>query len=198
MTDPPKRSPAEVWRALEKTGADAELERIDAMSGDELDAELRAAGIDPAEAAKIGEDVLGPLPASSNGAPPPLTPAWTGVAEAKPAVDEAPRGSRRIYWIAGFAAAAVVIGVLVTRPRDGPPISAGHPDRAALKEAADQRDRAFGACDQGYWLECEDELNAAQSLDPAGEAAPRVVAARRSIAAVGADSGRKPEKPAKP
>jgi hypothetical protein len=105
MTAPRKRSPAEVWRALEKAGADAELERFSAMSGDELDAELRAAGLDPAEAAKIGMDVLGPMPASGDGAPPPRTPAWTGVAEAKPAVDEAPRGRRRIHWIAGFAAA---------------------------------------------------------------------------------------------
>ncbi len=198
MTEPRKRSPAAVWRALEKAGDDAELERINAMTGDELDAELRAAGLDPAEAAKIGADVLGPVPASSNGGVASEVPARTGVAEAKGAVREAPRRRRRVYWIAGFAAAAVVIGVLVTRPSGGPPVGTGHPDTAALKEAADLRERAFGACDQGYWAACEDALNAARSLDPAGEAAPRVVAARRSIEAVGADAGRKFEKPPKP
>lgn len=164
----PRRSGA-VWRALEKAGDDAELERIKAMSGDELDAELRAAGLDPAEAAKIGVDVLGPVPA-------------------------APPANRRVYWIAAFAVAALVIGVLVTRPRGGPPVATPHPDtEAALKEAAGLRDRAFGACDQGDWAACEDAQNAAQSLNPAGETAPRVVAARRSIEAV-ADAGRGPEK----
>jgi hypothetical protein len=45
---------------------------------------------------------------------------------------------------------------------------------------------------------CEDALNAARSLDPEGEAAPRVVAARRAIEAVAADAGGRPEKPPKP
>jgi hypothetical protein len=199
MTEPRKRSPAEVWRALENASTDAEVGRIDALSDDELDAELRAAGIDPADAAKIGADVLGPAPASGDGGVASRVPARTGVAEAKPAVDDAPRGRRRAYWIAGFAAAAVVIGVLVTRPSGGPEVGTGHPDtEAALKEAADLRDRAFGACDEGYWAACEDALNAARSLDPAGETAPRVVAARRSIEAVGADAGRRFEKPPKP
>ncbi len=199
MTEPRKRSPAEVWRALEKASTDAEVGRIDALSDDELDAELRAAGIDPADAAKIGMDVLEPAPAASDGGVASGVPARTGVAEAKAAVDEAPRGRRRVYWIAGFAAAAVVIGVLVTRPSGGPPVGTGHPDaEAALKEAADLRERAFGACDQGYWAACEDALNAAQRLDPAGETAPRVVAARRSIRAVAADGDRGFEKPPKP
>jgi hypothetical protein len=195
MTEPRKRSPAEVWRALEEASTEAEVRRIDALSDDALDAELRAAGIDPAEAAKIGEDVLGPVPAPGNGGAASEAPARTRGAEAKPTVDEAPGARRRVYWIAGFAAAAAVLGVLVALPGGGPPIGSGQPDTAALKEAADLRERAFGACDQGDWAACEDALNAARSLDPDGETAPRVVAARRAI---GADGGRRFEKPPKP
>ncbi len=199
MTDPHKRSPAEVWRALEKASTDAEVGRIDAMTDDELDAELRAAGIDPADAAKIGVDVLATVPASSDGGVASGVPARTGGSEAKPTRDEAPRGRRSVYWIAGLAAAAVVIGVMVTRPSSGPWVGTGHPEtEAALKKAADLRERAFGACDQGYWAACEDALNAARTLDPAGEAAPRVVAARRSIAAVAADGSGRPEKAPRP
>ncbi len=171
MTDPRKQSPAEVWRALEKATADAELERIEAMSDDELDAELRAAGIDPAEAAKIGVDVLGPAPASGDGGLASRAPARTGggVTEVKPVHAEGPPAKGRVYWMAAFAAAAVVIGVLVALPRGGPEVGTGNPEtEAALKEAADLRARAFGACDQGYWAACEDALNAARKLESGG------------------------------
>ena len=172
MTEPRKRSPAEVWRALEKASTDAEVGRIGAMSDAELDAELRAAGIDPAEAAKIGVDLLPPAPPSR-------------------------RAGRRVYWVAGFAAAVVVIGVLVVRPRT-PAVGAGYGEEDALAEADDLRNHAFGACDQAHWAVCKKALNDAKDIDPAGEAAPRVVAARRAIAAAEVDAGRLPEEPPKP
>jgi hypothetical protein len=43
------------------------------------------------------------------------------------------------------------------------------------------RDEALDACEHGRWGACEEKLNAARALDPAGESAPRVLAARRSV-----------------
>ncbi len=57
MSPPRKRTDAETWRALEGDAADAgdaELARIGALDDDALDAELRAAGVDPERAAPDG------------------------------------------------------------------------------------------------------------------------------------------------
>jgi hypothetical protein len=44
-----KRTPEELWTALEDLAAEVEAERIKAMSDTELDDELRADGLDPAK-----------------------------------------------------------------------------------------------------------------------------------------------------
>ncbi len=173
MTESRKRSPADVWRALEKAGADAELERVGAMSGDEVDAELRAAGVDPAEAAKIGEDIVAAAPAST-----------------------APRDRRRILWVAALGMAAVIVAVFLAWPRPAPEIAS--PPTPEQQQAAKMRDDAIDACKELRWDACEEGLNAATALDPEGETDPRVIAARRFIAAWHADAGRKLDSPPKP
>lgn len=53
-----RRSPQEVLEALE---AAAEMDRIEALSPEELDGELRAAGFDPKEVARQGEALAADL-----------------------------------------------------------------------------------------------------------------------------------------
>ena len=46
--NPRRRTPAELWQALEDQAADADMKEIAAMDDATLDAELRADGVDPA------------------------------------------------------------------------------------------------------------------------------------------------------
>jgi hypothetical protein len=68
MSGPQKRTDAETWAALEAMAKEsddrdeaeadeAEMARIAALSDEELDRELAAAGIDPAEARARGEEI---------------------------------------------------------------------------------------------------------------------------------------------
>jgi hypothetical protein len=70
-----------------------------------------------------------------------------------------------------------------------------HPDRTATPDirpvptyvetptkeqtAAELRSRAFASCDAHEWRECLDRLDAAARLDPVGDDAPEVRAARK-------------------
>jgi hypothetical protein len=48
------RPPEEVWKAIEEQAMDHEMQRILALSDEELDAELRAAGFDPEVERELG------------------------------------------------------------------------------------------------------------------------------------------------
>ena len=48
-TDKPRRTPEQVWKALEELAATDEMDRIIALTDGELDAELRDSGFDPAK-----------------------------------------------------------------------------------------------------------------------------------------------------
>jgi len=196
MTERGKRTDAEVWEALEKITAEVgELERIDALSDDELDRELRAAGIDPAEAATFGQDIVV--------RPPPQAPGPPSQAPRPP--KKTARSPRKVHWIAWgavAAAAVLIVGVLATRPEN---VASPPPDDSAsdaglttkLQAAAKLRDDAFGSCAHGVWAVCEHRLDAARALDPAGEQDEKVIAARRAVYdAQHADAGAKPDGPA--
>jgi hypothetical protein len=157
MTEPRKRTAAEVWRALEKVTADADLERIDALSDDDLDRELRAAGVDPAEAGKIGSQVLAKTQ------------------------KEGPRPPRKLRWVAWVGAGAAAALIAIALVREQPIVGAGRPAPTPKQQAAQLRGDAFSACAQGLWSACEDQLNAARALDPGGEMDPKVLAARQSL-----------------
>jgi hypothetical protein len=202
MTERGKRTDAEVWEALEKITAEVgELERIDALSDDELDRELRAAGIEPEEAANLGQDIanlgqdiLVRVPPQAPGPP----------AQDPRAPKQAARPPRKVHWVAWAAVAAVavlVVGVLATRPEN---VASPRPDDSAsdaglatkLQAAAKLRDDAFDSCAHGVWAVCEHRLDAARALDPAGEQDAKVLAARRSVYdAQHADAGHAPDKP---
>ncbi len=53
------------------------------------------------------------------------------------------------------------------------------PDPVQLARQA--RDKAFAACDRGEWKACEESLDLALRLDPAGDGSPAVGAARERI-----------------
>ena len=65
----------------------------------------------------------------------------------------------------------------------------GAPSHAPTATAAETRAKAlrelaFAACKEGYLVDCEKDLDDAKALDPAGEALPEVLAARRQVSAL--------------
>lgn len=179
MNPPRKRTDAEVWRALE-AAPEAELARIDALSDDELDRELRDAGISPERAASVVRP---------------------------PARAVALRRAHAWAWVALAAGVALVIGGTVRRREIARwfghepigPDTEQTPDSVLAERAARLRHDALGVCEQGFWYECETKLNEARKLDPAGESQPQVQAARRAIEQAGhPPDGVKPNQPDKP
>jgi hypothetical protein len=71
-----------------------------------------------------------------------------------------------------------------TRPLPSATASTQAPLIAAdkLRDAKDLRDSAFAECRATRWAECVRRLDAAKTLDPAGDTAPEVTAARQQAA----------------
>lgn len=98
----------------------------------------------------------------------------------------------RERWMAEIAAAALVVGLLVfvvyrfvLRPKpediakevptvEPPPKNAPPVAPSPLERAAELRKTAFSACERGDDKGCEEKLDEAKRLDPAGEANPDV------------------------
>lgn len=93
-------------------------------------------------------------------------------------------------WLAELAAAAalVVLGLVlwrllrkeepITQPSPEPrPVPSSLPD-PVMERARALRETAFESCDRSAWKECLEKLDEAKALDPAGDADPRVGAAR--------------------
>ncbi len=171
MSAPGKRSDAELWRAVEDVAAQTELARIGALSDAEVDRELRAAGIEPEEAAKVGHPIGGTLPRA------------TGVRR--------PR-ARAMAWATSLATgAAIALGVaVVVQQRVDVRVGAG-----LRQHGAALREQGLAACAEAQWAACEEELDAARALDPSTENDERVLRARQSLRAwharsLGADGSR--------
>jgi hypothetical protein len=188
MTEPRKRTNAELWGAIERLSGEAELARIDGLDETELDRELRKAGIDPDEAAAVVQKAIAGVDASGAatahaahmGPAAPSAPR----APAPSASSPAPRASRppaapwgRARWVPYLATAAIVLLIVgaLTRENRGtatPP----SPEAAALL-----RTEASEACGQAQWKRCAEKLDEARLLDPDGEAEPRVTRLREAI-----------------
>lgn len=184
----PKSDPAATWERLEKLAVKEEAERVAGMSDAELDANLASRGHDPqavrargaALAARLMQDQGKPFGSVMA----PVTP----VAQRPP---EARRRRRPVpLWLAAAAVVAAGAGALayveLRTPPAPPPVPTLPPPPSPaptqdplLVSAADLRASAFAACKDLRWADCVADLDRAKELDPAGDGAPEVVAARR-------------------
>jgi hypothetical protein len=202
MTTPAKRTTAQVWKDLDAIADEvklaradeAELARIAALDGDAVDRELRAAGIDPEEAADVGMDMLqmaspdAPVPAAATSRP-------RGVEPIGRRDRSGERSPRVASWVPWLAMAAIVLLVLtafakrreiqawlapepprIEREPESPPREPS-PEELAAK----LREDAYASCGEFFWAQCRQQLDGAQKLDPAGESDPRVKAARDAV-----------------
>jgi hypothetical protein len=193
------------WTAIDRAAGAAERadrderERWLAMSDEEVDHELAAAGIDPGEAA-------GALKAALDRAPAPaaVEPIVTAASTAEPsgvvslASAREKRSAKRAprpAWVSLLVAAAVgaVVlgggGAVYVALREGPPAPVPTtpgpapepsaptppPEAVAKAEAAKLREKAHAECDDEKWAECKESLAEAARLDADGTNATRDV-----------------------
>jgi len=181
----PERDADAVWKTLadqadEDRAVDEAIRDVEAMSEAEKAWASKDAGIDGGAVASVMQELLSKHAVPVKPAP----------RETRPEATVRGRWTtRRILLVAAVSAlvpgaflatggGALVVGLWKTpiRPED----SAG-PDRSSpLQLAAATRAQAFPACDAQQWATCEQKLDEAQHLDPAGEDDPRVRAARQS------------------
>jgi hypothetical protein len=189
--------PAEAWLIAERLLADEELDRLDAMSDEEMMAELRAEGRDEAWIPSAASLMAGAEKHLAKQAEQAELSPLVGPADAAPRTVSMIRAteSSRAMWLAAAAAVLLVVGGAAFVERGaivawikGPPAPVPiEPDREVAppptpRELAEKaRDEAERACATGLWGRCYTRLNQARELDPAGESEPRVVGLRKAI-----------------
>ena len=173
MTTPGKPRSGISWRTIEKVAGRAERERIKALSEQEIDEELRKAGIDPNEASRLVERAI--EEERSNRAVPAAVPT--------PRRASAKVVSLRRWAPVWLGAAAAAAALLIALARNEPENVASGRDAgtAGIPRAVFLRLQAYSACDEQRWTACSAGLNEAARIDPEGETDPKVIAARRAI-----------------
>jgi hypothetical protein len=189
----PDDEPKVTWKTIARVADaanaadEAEVDALANLGDDALDAQLAAAGFAPDDAAKLALAALA-IPAKP-----------AGPVVVKGGVDRPRAPPRPSLWPAfAVVAAAVLLVVLLWKraevvaffsPAREPiaPDRAGEqapprgPTPAELAQARALRAEAIGDCNDQFWAACEDRLDRARKLDPAGESSPDVQAARKSL-----------------
>jgi len=196
-----KRSPKQVLDALdawdEDNAIDAEMERVAAMTPEQIETDLRAAGIDVEaertkarewrEKAARGEIPAIAAPARTEAAAMPAPSAQAKQTQSEPAYDLPAkpasnvvkmRMSVRTRWAALVAAAtlALLVGALLMPAAD---MAGGGRHSFQQGEAAALRRSAVDACNAQRWDACLRNFDLARARDPDGDKDPLVQEYRR-------------------
>jgi hypothetical protein len=182
-----KPTPEDLLELLEDHAADDEAERILALSGEDLDAELKAEGFDPEQVRRKGIEIGGRMSrlavageSRAEGA------GWVSIRPAQTRVS--PGGLRWASLLAPAALACVVMATLpivvarLSKPQEVATRTDASPNATGSAAPSPQqlRERALAACDAHLWQACINGLNAARDQDPEGDKAERVQAAWRT------------------
>jgi hypothetical protein len=160
MTAPKKPSASEAWEAIDEAAFKAEVDRVVAMSDEDVEGELVKEGFDPAKVGSGKGAGKGPV------APVPVT-------EARVApVKRLPLHMRNATWLAA-AGFLLVLGTVAVMNRD-PNVT-----RSPAQHAAELRNDAKEECAKARWRACLDRLGEADGLDPEGAADTKVKALRK-------------------
>jgi hypothetical protein len=145
VTAPRKPTSVEVWKAIDDAAFKDEVDRVAAMSDQELEAELLKDGFDPKD-----------LESSKNETP--------EEPKSKPAPVRRLPIRRAAPWLIAATLTFTLIGLAAMNVVSV--VGHGAPDPAEL--AATLRKDAKAACGLSKWRTCLDRLNDADRLDPAG------------------------------
>lgn len=183
-----KRTPAQIRKEIvEDARDDEEIERLASLSDAALDEELAAGGFDVAKERAEAEAVVAELERG-------VVARRAKQMEADARVRSLRPPSRRrpvAFWLVAAAVGTMAAGGLVyalthpgapapAPPTPSVPSSAPTPERPSEKliAASELRKRAFAECAASRWDECLVRFDEARQLDPAGDSAPEVKAAR--------------------
>jgi hypothetical protein len=180
---PDKPDPARAWKYAMKLLAEEELQRLDKMSDEKVEDEMRAQGRDPARVPSA-EELL--AKATARGAR--KTGHQTRVAPLARA-----RRARGTMWLVAATLAAVVIAVVAMNGAAIVALFKGNGDiraddagrtwrnEIAHRQADKLRDDAENECQLKLWGACEASLDEALKQDPAGESEERVERMRKMV-----------------
>jgi hypothetical protein len=157
------------WETIEEVAAEAQLDRWKGMSDAEVRAALEAEKVDPARLERLRKLVGAGAAAGASAEP----------AGKVVSMDERRKGRR---WTRGtlWLVAASLAGYGALQLGGG--VGAPHPpETEAQLRARSLREEAFAACDEGKAGACREKLDEARALDPQGEKAGEVTAARERI-----------------
>jgi hypothetical protein len=170
-----KVPPVGAWKAIDAMASQQEMDRIKALSDEEVEKELVAAGFDLKDVRTVGQEVIEKAARE----------AAIGGGDGREKGAGSRSGSRsgsgsRTWFVVGIAAAAALIAAGVASPeivamfkRDEirPDEYDAMPQHELTQgeRAAQLRGRAFEECEARKWGACVGLLDEARKLDPAGE-----------------------------
>ena len=191
---PPKATPAEQWRLVQELLDEAELQRVEKMTPEQIEAEAKTAGFGEERALALLQRAIDAADAADAAAPP---------RQASPSnvVDLSAARRRRGFTLVPLALAAGVAAVVYVErkplgdkweawfhpgpvPTQQPPlplVPPKNPEESPLDKARRLREAAYVNVQKGYFDDAEDELDEADILDPKGAGDPRVKQARNDI-----------------
>jgi hypothetical protein len=205
MSTPDKPDPVHAWTYVEKLLIDEEVERLEKMSGKELEDAMAAEGLDEARVPSTEQLLAGAARAAERR----QARERARVVVLKPA-------RTRTRWAALLAAAtlgvlfasvvasngAAILAFLKGGAEIGPDDAGPLRPRETPQERAEKlRDEAEDACRGKLWSVCDDKLDQADKLYPAGWMDPREQRLRQAVydgqnpGRPDADPGRKPRVP---
>ena len=158
--------PGSAWPLIEDAIAEHDVERAGELSGDELAAEMKKVGLDPARARALTDKVLA---RAASGAEPSKVVSLDA--------QRRRRWPRATLWLvaASFAGYAAITWGGATG------VGGGDPRTDDEIRAGSLRDEAYAACGKGDVKVCKAKLDAAKDLDPKGEQTSDVLRARARI-----------------
>jgi hypothetical protein len=187
MSAPEKPDTAAGWRNVEKLLAEkedaAEKKWLETASDEEIERRMDEAGVKVSRAPSPEELIARAKERAARGADAGSNRGADDASGAK--VKALPRRQNVARWATGLALAA---GAAVVIARQFGPGDSTHPPPP--ERATRLRDDAFAECAAKRWTTCESKLDEAKALDADGERDPRVIEARKAIAA--ARSGGRP------
>lgn len=174
-----ERKPEDVLKDIVESDADEEIDRVLAMTPEQRRAELEAAGVDIADLHAKADAVHERLTGTAK----PEAEAKTAGKTAEPPTAKVrslpPKApSRSLVNLVAAAAASFVLGGAAHALLTGSENLVGRPppDRGA---AVEMRRQAFAACEAKRWAECVARFDDAKLVDPEGDSAADVQAARQ-------------------
>ena len=193
MTTPTQKRATlgEQWRLVQELLDRAELERLGAMTPEQIEEEARDGGIGEAKARELLRRAI------ERAAAPPAASKVVDLAAARKRLRGPGMIGARIAIAASVAAtiAAAEWGPITaqwaawfhpapapTQQPAPPPLVPPTHEETPLEKARRLREEAYVNVQKGYYKDAADELNEAAEIDPAGDADPRVAKARYDIA----------------